>query len=519
MKPIRTVLIAAAGTCLAFAGLAQADPPPKKPADDAAVRKALRTRLITLHVSEAKLNDVLRLLGGQAGCKIEVDWAEVTKAKVKLAAETPVRLKAEHIPVAAALRKVLDSAAGAGALDFVVEQGRVLILPKAVVDSRFISRLDADLKAVNAGATKATSLVKQLLKARAGLPATRGRVAALERQLRRTAGPVLRQIDRKVLELGEVAAQLIMGGLGPTDPRRKAVAERLNVLVAALETIAGAGAWEPVPPPPAGKRRLLFRPDKTSRTYARPRPATATSKPRGKWTAEKGKVVLKGKSAQVTFHPDAPAAGDVELRTTLSFEGGNISNITILLFFGPPGKVQSLYTCGVLRHGRPDWCRLFCRGHSSRSSLAPFVLVRLPALKEGKAYPLRMLIRGRKLTCSFANRTASVDGDPLPAGANLKYVELRAGRVGGTVTLDDFKITCAAGAADKPKDVPKPAKPATKATPEQERQAANLLKLADANRKIRLKKTAIEFYERIVKEYPATAAVKEAKYWLTILRR
>ena len=133
--------------------------------------------------------------------------------------------------------------------------------------------------------------------------------------------------------------------------------------------------------------------------------------------------------------------------------------------------------------------------------------------------PLKLLIRGTKLTCSFANRTASVDSDPLPAGYDLKYVQLASGREGGTVTLGDFRITCAdQGAAGKPKDAPKPDKPATKATPEQENQAANLLKLGDANRKLKLKRKAVEFYERIVKEYPATAAAKEAKYWLTILR-
>ena len=222
----------------------------------------------------------------------------------------------------------------------------------------------------------------------------------------------------------------------------------------------------------------------------------------------------------MTFAPDAPAAGDVELKTALSFKGGKISNVQILLVFAAPGTKQArAYTCFVFRHTKPDWCELVCISPISGALKIPTARVHLPPLKEGKAYPLRLLIRDRKLTCSFANRTVAVKCDPLPAGADLRYVGLTAGPVSEAVTLDDFKITCAArGAADKPKDAPTPAKPATKATAEQELQAAHLLKIGDAYRRTRLRKKAIEFYEKIVKEYPATAAAKEAKDWLTSLR-
>ncbi len=227
--------------------------------------------------------------------------------------------------------------------------------------------------------------------------------------------------------------------------------------------------------------------------------------------------MLSGKHVEVTFHPDAPAAGDVELKTTLSFTGGKISKVQIILVFGAPGTKQGgTYTCRVTRYPKPGLCELFCIPDRSLAARMPIVRVLLPALKEGKACPLRLLIRGRKLTYSFANRTVSIDRRPLPAGAKLKYVQLIAGPVGGSVdvALDDFKITCADdGAAGKPKD-----EPAAKGTAEQELQAANALKLADLNRKAGLRRTAIKFYEKIVKEYPATAAAKEAKEWLTILR-
>ena len=47
---------------------------------------------------------------------------------------------------------------------------------------------------------------------------------------------------------------------------------------------------------------------------------------------------------------------------------------------------------------------------------------------------------------------------------------------------------------------------------------ANLLKLADAYRKTRLRRKATEFYEKVVKEYPTTAAAKKAREWLKSLR-
>ncbi len=518
MKPLRIMLIAAVGACLAFAGFAQAGPPSTQPADDAAVRTALRARVREVEISTLPFKDVIQFVGDMAQCKIEVDWEAVKRAKIKLTPQTPVTLKGKNIPAAAALRQVLDKAAGPGALGFVVEHGRALILPKAVADGRFVSHLDADLEAVNARASKATRLVKQLLKARAGLPATRGRVAALERQLRQTAGPVLRQIDQK---LREVAVHLTPEGLGPTTARCKAFSDRLNVLVPALETIVGAGAWEPVPPATAGKRRLLFRPDKTSRLKAGPMPAGATPKPEGKWTAEKGKILLTGKAVEVIFQPDTPAAGGIEFKTTLSFKGDKASTVTILLIFTPAdSKQRVVYICDVLRQVERGWCELICISAPLVGAKGTIAGVHFPPLKEGKAYPLRLLIRGRKLTCSLANRTVSMDCDPLPAGAKLRYVHfLTAAAEGQAVTLDDFKITCAdEGAAGKPKDEPAPAKPAAKATAEQELQAANALKLADLNRKAGLRRTAIKFYEKIVKEYPATAAAKEAKEWLTILR-
>ena len=521
MKPHRALLIAAGVASLAFAGLVQADKPPKKPADDAAVRKALSRRLHTLELADVRFKEALQFLRDASGCKIEVDWGEVEQAKIKLALQTRVTLNVKNIGLAHALRQILDNAAGPRRLDFVVEEGRVLILPKAAADSRFISRLDADLKTVNAGAAETTALVKELLKARAGLPATRGRVAALERQLRQTAGPLLRQIDRKLVELGEVGVQLTLEGLGQTTLRFKAFSERFNVLAGALETIAGAGAWEPVPPAPTGKRRLLFRPDRTSKVKVGPKSSDGPAKPTGKWTAEKGKVVLRGGSIELTFRSYAPAAGDIELQTTLSFKGDKTSDIQIIQAFGPSGKEQRvLYSCAVYRCAKRGWSELVCNPSSPTGPKTPSASARLPVLKEGKAYPLRLLIRGRKLTCSLANRTVSVECRPLPARADLRYVGLTrsiSGPAGDAVTLDDLKITCAAqGAPGKPKDAPKLAK---KAAAEQERQAANLLKVADANRKIGLKRKAIEFYGKIVKEYPATAAAKEAKEWLTILRR
>jgi SOS response regulatory protein OraA/RecX len=549
--------------------------------DEGLIRDALKLKIEPVNFSAVHLGDVLNFMRGYSQCQFEADWKAIADAGVKVDVQTPITVSARRISVVTFLNMVLDSAAGPGALDFTVRGGKVLILPAEQVRRELVGPIEEDVRRLKGRANEVVSPVKGA----AGPAAFRQQAIPLLEEIDRKilSCETMRWglATYRVLGVtGSSPGRLIterttrekIDEFLRSNATCTALAGQIVSLTELIRSITAAGDAEAAPLVPKTPRVLYqLNPANKVGRFAEEQKATSLEEYLGlkffQGMLVLDKDQLRGKALPETyFDVSAESCGDVEFQGRLTLKvapGGKADWVgQVFLDFGPPGTdliYPRDYYCTVSMLDSPARMRVLSVGHedkdagrklldwlklrvaSGRFLYGPYgpdwlegpfdcrnrmVILFASALTDGQPHLWRMTICGGKMTVSLGGRSATVDCDPLPPGARLKYLTLSfASRNGSVVTtLEGVKVVAldaAPASASSPGTGPaaSPELPASRPTAEQEAQAAGRLQMAEAMVKAGRKEKAIEYYEKIIKDFPGTNAAKDAQYALQPLRR
>jgi hypothetical protein len=437
LKRIATI---ASMAWLAWAGAAMAAAEPWLEAGQASAANAkevLRLRLPRLDFQKLPLERVLATLGDlEPRCRLVPLWEILQEAGV--GPETPVTLNLRDTTVREALYAVLDGAAAKEPLDFYVQGSNVIVTTRADGDKRFARIMLREARTFALGLERAIALAKRLTEARSAPFADPAAVAALTRDLRETAEPLLPDVDYKAWRLKELDDDL-SDRHGPTSPRRRAVAQYLDALDGVLDWLLVPGVFAVPARPSAGRRAVAFRRTETE-LAARARPAAqpAGPVPPLAWAVAGDRLIAHGAGASwLVLETDAPA-GDVEVRADLTVRGAARLLSIFLDFAGRDGRLEHSTWCYLYLSEVPN---RFTVGHDGAPN-GQNQTTHVPAVRPGRARRVRLAREADRFTATVGEQRSIATACPrLSAGARLRQVAIQAAVADGSLTLDHVQIT------------------------------------------------------------------------------
>jgi hypothetical protein len=431
-----------AAVWLVLAGAAAAQPRIEAGQGSIANSKdVLRQRVPRLDFQKLPLDQVLAAVGGLCPPLRLVPLWEVLQ-EVGVTPQTPVTAALRDTTLRDALYAVLDGVAAREPLDFYVQNGTIVVTTRADGDRRFARIMLAEARAFAMGLERATALAKRLTAARAAPSADAGAVAALARDLRETAEPLLPEVDFKAWRLKELDADLATR-YAPTGPRRQAVADYLRALDGVLDWLLVPGVFSEAARPASGLRAVAFRRTEAVRPGLEARlrnPASAggASGPPAAWTVLGDRLSAQGAgTAWLALETDAPA--DVEVMADLALRGPARALSIFLDFAGRDGPFEHSVWCTIYLAEVPN---RFTVGHDG----APHgqnQTTHVPAVRPGRPRRLRLVREAERFIAAVGEQRSVATPCPrLPAGARLRQVVVQAATDGEALTLEPFRIVC-----------------------------------------------------------------------------